>query len=108
MYSVNMLDNIEEKSESIKLARLPDYLGYQIRQAQTSVFRDIERIGDHTPPNEDGEGGFNADIYPEIYNPELMTDNKYQELKRERNTLTRRVKPAGVYPFFGFDMGFTF
>ncbi len=73
-----------------------------------SVFRDIERIGEHTPPNEDGEGGYNADIYPEIYNPELMTDNKYQELKRERNTLTRRVKPAGVYPFFGFDMGFTF
>jgi DNA-binding MarR family transcriptional regulator len=42
MYSVNMSDKIKEKPESIKLARLPDYLGYQIRQAQTSVFRDIE------------------------------------------------------------------
>lgn len=42
MYNVNMLNKIEEESESIKLARLPDYLGYQIRQAQTSVFRDIE------------------------------------------------------------------
>lgn len=29
---------------AVDLAQLPDYLGYQIRQAQTSVFRDFARM----------------------------------------------------------------
>ncbi len=33
----------KKQQDSIELAPLPDYLGYQIRQAQTSVFRDIEK-----------------------------------------------------------------
>lgn len=73
-----------------------------------SVFRDVERIGQHIAPNEEGEGGFNVDIYPDIYNPELLSDPKYEELVRDRNVLDRRLKPAGVYPLIGFDLGFTF
>ena len=32
----------EQNDDAVKLAALPSYLGYQIRQAQTAVFRDIE------------------------------------------------------------------
>jgi DNA-binding MarR family transcriptional regulator len=32
----------ENQQKPIELAGLPDYLGYQIRQAQTAAFRDIE------------------------------------------------------------------
>ena len=37
-----MSNQTKKHENSIDLARLPDYLGYQIRQAQTAVFKDIE------------------------------------------------------------------
>ncbi len=32
----------DNRSGSVDLAKLPRYLGYQVRQAQTAIFRDIE------------------------------------------------------------------
>jgi len=42
MDSADHADQGAGKVEAVNLAKLPSYLGYQIRQAQTAAFRDIE------------------------------------------------------------------
>lgn len=37
-------DKAENEEQSVSFGRLPDYVGYQVRQAQASIFRDFEAI----------------------------------------------------------------